>query len=158
MGRRRQSSKQQRRQALRRVPIIPGWIRAGLITGALLIVIIVANSLAGELSPVCYAIQFIAFLGNGLLAAYFEQDTFRKKRQFNPRTYKPSYMAVGAGAGFIVSIIASIIYLIVWSQLGALLPPGLDLLVSSPLALIAIDSIAAIGLGMIGGPIGGQIF
>ncbi len=140
--------------------LVASWVKAGLITGALLIVIIVANSLVSEASLICYPIQFIAFLGNGVLAAYFEQGDFQKKKRISAQTknyHKPNYMAVGAGAGFVVSIIATVVYLIIWSQLSGLLPPGLDLLVNSPLSLMAIDSIAAIGLGTLGGLVGGRI-
>ena len=141
--------------------LVPSWIKAGLITGALLIVIIVANSLVSGASLICYPIQFIAFLGNGLLAAFFEQGDFQRKKRISAQAkayHKPNYVAVGAGAGFVVSIIASIVYLIIWSQLNGLLLPGLDLLVDSPFSLMTIDSIAAIGLGMLGSLVGGRFF
>ena len=150
MGRRRPSNKQSRRDAIRGLPIVPSWIKAGLITGALLIVIIIANSLISEVSLVCYPIQMFAFLANGMLAAFFEADAQSRKLRAKMRPSPPNYMAIGVGAGFIVSIIASIVYLIIWSQLGGLLPPGLDLLVNSPLPLIAIDSIAAISVTLMG--------
>ena len=119
--------------------------------------VVVINSLISSISLVCYPIQLLAFLGNGILAASFEKGAYAIKRRLNPQTRRPSYMAVGAGAGVVVMVIIAIVYGIVATQMGSLLPPGLDLFGTSPWTLIAIDSIAAIGLGLAGGLVGDKL-
>jgi hypothetical protein len=149
--------KQQKIRAAKSVPIIPGWIKAGLITGSLLVVVVVMNSLVSGVSLICYPVLLSAFLVNGILATFFEKGAYQIKKRLNPQTQRPSYLAVGAGAGIVVTLIVAVVYGLAASQMGSMLPPGLDLFGASPWTLIAIDSIAAIGLGLVGGLIGDQL-
>ncbi len=151
------SKKQRKINEARSMPIVPSWIKAGSITGSLLVVIVVMNSLISDFSLVCYPVLLLAFLGNGILATFFEKSAYQIKKRLNPQTHRPSYLAVGAGAGIVVTLIAAVVYGLAASQMASMLPPGLDLFGTSLWTLIAIDGIAAIGLGAVGGLIGDQL-
>lgn len=149
----------------RKPMLVPGWLWGGLITGAILIVLMAINSVAfglssvtGGASLICYPIQLMAYLVNGLISGSFEQKRYRNNVILNPRLPKPNYLVVGALGGLVVTIIAAVVYVIVTTASVALVPPAAGLIGSTLPILIGIDAIAAIGLGAIGGFFYGRYF
>lgn len=145
--------------------LVPGWVWGGLITGAILIVLMAVNSVAfglssltGGASLICYPIQLMVYLINGLISGSFEQKRYLNNKRLNPLTPKPNYLVVGALGGLIVTIIAAIVYVIVSTASVSLIPPAATLIGSTLPILIGIDAIAAIGLGAIGGFFYGRYF
>lgn len=145
--------------------IVSGWVWGGLITGAILIVLMAINSVAfglssvtGGASLICYPIQLLAYLLNGFISGSFEQKRFANNKRLNPLTPKPNYLIVGAMGGLVVTIIAAVVYVIVTTASVALVPPAAGLIGSTLPILIGIDAIAAIGLGAIGGFFYGRYF
>lgn len=145
---------------------IHGGVQAGIVSGALLIVLFVINSIAvsaagptGGASLICYPVQLLGFLFNGLLAGWRENVRWKVWRNFGfPHRNEPNYLATGALAGLVLAPIAAIVYVVVTAAVVSLVPPAISLIGPSVLALIAVDTIAATGLGLIGGFIYDRVF
>jgi len=145
--------------------MVPGWGMAGVICGALLIAVFVANTIGNNsdtsedgLSLICFPLQLLVYFFNGWLAGRLENDRYVKKRRLNPLTPRPNYLIIGAAAGLVMALIAAIVYLCVDAAVISLAPAGKVLLGSSVVGLIIIDAVAAIGLGSLGGMIYSRLF
>lgn len=149
----------------RSAPVVPGWVWSGLIMGALLVVLFVINTLAfgaatitGGTALVCYPVQLLAYLFNGLLSCQLDSGRQKILRQLNPRRPAPNYMIIGALGGLVLSLIAAGAYVLTSRAAVALAPPVGAIFGSSLILMIAIDAVAAIGLGLLGGLIYNQYF
>ena len=145
---------------------IPPWVRAPFISFGLLAILFVANGLAVTLfaasaftfSPamICYPVQLLAYILNGILAGY-QADITRSKQLRGVghigervRVNLPNYIVNGALAGLVLAILASLIYLASNAVLTTFVPIVAVVGLSAPWLLIIVDIVAGIGLGMVG--------
>lgn len=147
-----------------KIPLFPGWLWAGLVMGAVMIVLFVSNTVgaaaagfSGGISLVCYPVQLLAYLITGIVAGKWEEDRFVKTKRARPMTQPPNYLVAGGLAGLVIAVIAAMVYLVTTTTLVFLMPPAVALFGTAIIVLIGIDVIAAVGLGIIGGLIYSRI-
>jgi len=145
---------------------IPPWIRAPIITFGLLAVVFVANGLAVTIfaataftfSPamICYPVQLLAYIVNGILAGWQADLTrFRHLRQVGHRGERvqrnlPEYLTHGALAGVLLALLAALMYLASNAVVATFVPLVALVGLTAPWLLIIVDLVAATGLGMLG--------
>ena len=151
--------------------IHPG-IRAAIISFAVLAFVFVGNALAAGVfaytgwstALVCYPIQLLAYIANGLLGGWQADET---RRALVPtvgppgarvRRNVPNYIAIGAIAGLVLAVLAALVYFLTTS-LAVELIPGLALFgFATPWAFVVVDGVLSIGLGALGGIIWDRLF
>lgn len=145
---------------------IPAGVRAPIISFGLLAVLFVANGLAVTVfaasaftfSPamICYPVQLIAYAINGMIAGW-QADITRAKylrhvghKGEQVQRNLPEYLLQGALAGFILAVLAALIYLASNAVVSTFVPLVALVGFSAPWLLIIVDVVASTGLGMLG--------
>lgn len=139
--------------------IHPG-VRSAFISFGIVLPLFVCNGLAASLfsstsqttALIFYPIQMLFYFVNGMIAGWQADETRKADPSGIRRRKIPNYMAIGAVAGFSLAILAALVYFLA-DQTASQLLPGLQLtgLLNTPWLYIAIDIIASVGLGMLGG-------
>ncbi len=143
----------------------PAGIRAALISTPIVFGLFLLNS-AGLLiftttaisgGLICYPVQILAYVLNGWIAGAQARSSHNNatrtvgRRGETVRRQHPNYIAQGALAGVMISLVGIAVYFLAGVAAASLLP-GLLVFAAAPAVLfIIVDVAVAIGSGIIGG-------
>jgi hypothetical protein len=147
-------------------------VRAALISFGILAVIFVANGLAVTVfaatgfsaSLICYPVQLLAYVLNGILAGwqadltrsvYLRQVGHRGERV---RRNLPEFIKEGALAGLLLAILAAVMYFASTAVVSSLVPLIALVGFIAPWLLVVVDLVVSTGLGALGGLLYDRLF
>jgi hypothetical protein len=127
------------------------------VANGLAVSVFVASGFTFSPAMICYPVQLVAYILNGMLAGW-QADLTRSHqiRQVGHRGERvqrnlPEYLMHGALAGLILAILAALMYFASNIVISTFVPLVALVGMTAPWLLIVVDLVAGTGLGMLGG-------